>query len=123
MEWSIEIDKENKYAEIITRGVADQNGSRAMVGAITETMMKNQITKIIMDHRQISDVSGEIPEVRSRPRQLQEMGAVPDIKVAEVVKPEHEPFFSFLKIVFVNRGFQFAVFYDKETAIEWLKKA
>jgi hypothetical protein len=123
MEWNITIEEEKQFAEIITRGIADEAGSRAMARDIAETMGRNQIRKLIIDQRNISAVTGDLGKVFARPKELQKMGIEEEIKVAEVVKPEHETFFKFLEIVFVNRGCQFSVFHDKKSAMEWLQIA
>jgi hypothetical protein len=44
------------------------------------------------------------------------------LALAEVIKPEHKDFFEFLETVFVNRGFKFAVFENRNSALEWLLK-
>ena len=114
MEWTITPHEEDQYAEIITRGVADRNGSLDMAKAIAIAMSEHKIKKAFIDHRNIDSVSGRTGEVYQRPKQLQEMGVVSGLKIAEVVKPEHKEFFSFLETVCINRGFDFAIFIDQE---------
>jgi hypothetical protein len=122
MEWTITIKEEDHYAEIITSGVADKNGSLDMAKEIAIAMSKNKIKRALIDQRNIVSVSGGIGEVYQRPKQLQEMGVIGGIKIAEIVKPEHKEFFDFLETVCINRGFNFALFIDKESALEWLLK-
>jgi hypothetical protein len=122
MEWTITIKEEEHYAEIITRGVADRNGSLDMVKAIAIAMSEHKIKKAVIDHRNIDSVAGRTVEVYQRPKQLQEMGVIPGLKIAEVVKPEHKEFFNFLETVCINRGFNFAIFIDQKSALEWLLK-
>ena len=122
MEWNIILKKENQYAEIITSGIADRERSLKMAKAISITMSKNKIKKILIDHRNISSVTGTIIEIYHRPKEFKEIGVIRDIKVAEVVRPEHKEFFNFLETVCVNRGYLFSIFEDRKSALEWLLK-
>ncbi|MBN1780074.1 hypothetical protein JW948_03040 [bacterium] len=120
MEWTIKVDKEKQVVEIVTGGLADKNGSLGMVGAIVSVSMENDIKNILIDHRNIQSVSGDTFEVYDRPKQFQETGGTYEIRIAEVIKPEHSKFFQFLETVFVNRGFSFKLFFDKNSALQWL---
>ena len=120
MDWTIIIHAENQYAEIVTSGVADNRGSLEMAKAIPIALSNYRIKKVLIDHRNISTVAGNVADVHSRPKKFPQIGVILGIKVAEVVKPEHEMFFKFLEMVCVKRGFKFSVFNDKETALDWL---
>ncbi|MGD9368880.1 MAG: hypothetical protein PVH87_24465 [Desulfobacteraceae bacterium] len=120
MEWTITLNEENQYAEIVTCGIADRDGSREMAKEISMALSKAKIKKILIDHRNISAVSGEAAEIYDRPKEFKEIGAVQGIKVAEVVKADHKAFFHFLETVCVNRGYLFSIFDDKKSALGWL---
>ena len=123
MEWTITLNEENQYAEIVTSGIADRDGTLDMVKAISKAFCKTTIRKILIDHSNISETSGSAVQIYHRPMELQEIGMTRDIKVAEVVKTEHKEFFSFLETVCVNSGYIFAIFDDKKSALEWLLKS
>jgi hypothetical protein len=123
MEWTITIKEDNQYVEIVTIGVADRDGTLDMAKAIAIAMGKNKIKKALIDHRNINSVSGETVEVYQRPKQFEEIGVIRGIKVAEVVKPEHSEFFNFLETVCKNRGYNFSIFNDQKSALEWLLKS
>jgi len=122
MEWTITLNDENQYAEIVTSGIADRDGSLDMAKAISIALSKTKIKKILIDHRNISAISGRTIEIYHRPKELKEIGMIRGIKVAEVVKPEHKEFFKFLETVCVNRGYMFSIFDDQKSALEWLLK-
>ncbi len=119
MEWTVTI-KEKQYIEIVTRGVADRGGSLYMTKAITMILTEHKIKKALIDQSNSDTVSGTIVDVYKRPKQLQEMGVAQWLTTAEIVKPEHREFFSLLETVCVNRGFGFATFSDRQSALEWL---
>jgi hypothetical protein len=120
MEWTITLNEEDQYAEIVTNGIADKDGSLAMVKAISTALNKAKIKRILIDHRNISKVSGSIVEVYNRPKEFKEIDVPRNIRVAEVVKQEHKAFFKFLETVCVNSGYRFSIFYDRKPALEWL---
>ena len=122
MEWSISLSEDRRYAAVVTSGTADNIGSLAMVKAITTVLGKTKIKRVLIDHRNISKVSGGIVDTYNRPKEFEGIGVPQDIKVAEVVRPEHRKFFDFLETVCVNRGYDFSTFEDEKGAVEWLLK-
>ena len=120
MEWEIKIHSDDKYIEMVTKGFADEDGSMEMAKTISETMKHHRVTKALIDHRNISHVSGSVTEVYDRPKLFKIIGWVLGIKIAEIIKPEHLEHFKFLETVSKNRGFRFSIFYDRKEALEWL---
>lgn len=120
MEWEIHRDPEGKYLEVVTRGVADQEGSLNMAKAITETMRQQRLTRVLIDHRQIESVSGGTLEIFKRPPVLSLIGIILGVKIAEIIKPEHLAHFSFFETVCLNQGFRISIFQEKAPALEWL---
>ncbi|MCW8850484.1 MAG: hypothetical protein OQJ81_10940 [Melioribacteraceae bacterium] len=59
-------------------------------------------------------------EVYDRPKLFKLIGVILGIKIAEIIKPDHLNHFRFLRTVCINSGFSFAIFYDRENALEWL---
>ena len=123
MKWTITIMEEYRYVEIVTSGVADTNGSLDMVKVINMALKKNKIKKILIDHRNINSVSGGKVVVFERPKQFKEIGVIHGIKVAEVIRPEHEEFFNFFKKECNKHGYEFSVFNEYNFALEWLLKS
>jgi hypothetical protein len=120
MDWEIIIHEKNKYIEVITSGHADRDGSLKMATAITENMRNHRINRALIDHRNISEVSGNITDIYHRPKIMRIIGAIFKIKIAEIIKIEHINHFQFLETVYENQGFKFSIFQDREKAINWL---
>ncbi len=121
MEWEITIKANDRYVEIVTNGVADYESSMQMAKAIAETMRHHRITNALIDHRNIKSTSGSVLEVIERPKLFRIIGLILGIKIAAIVHPDHTDHFKFLETVCVNQGFKYSVFYDKSSALEWLK--
>jgi hypothetical protein len=122
MEYEIRIYNEEKFIEIVTKGVADKDGSLSMAKIIKETMQHHRMTRALIDHRNIESVSGEIMEIYNRPKLFRIMGIILNIKIAEVIKPDHVAHFRFFETVCINQGIRISIFQEKTPALEWLLK-
>jgi hypothetical protein len=120
MEWTITLDDENQYAEIITSGIVDKDGSLEMAKAISIALQKNRWQKVLIDHRNIKSVQGSIVDVYHRSEQFKEIGVIHNAMIALVVRPDHNNFFTFLETVCLNRGFSFPIFMERKPALDWL---
>lgn len=120
MEWEVIIHHDHSYLEVITSGNADHENSKKMAASIAETMRQNRITKVLIDHRNIVDVTGSILEVYERPKLFRFIGMILGIKLAAVVRHDHAEHFKFLEAVCLNQGYTYSVFFDRSKAAEWL---
>jgi hypothetical protein len=120
MEWKITLHNDQKYAEIITFGIADKEGSLKMGKSIIEFMTKNKITKALIDHTNIEKFEGKNFDVVRRPGIMKFFGAIMNIRIAEIIRPEFSEQFEFLETVFMSQGFKFQIFHERKEAIEWL---
>lgn len=122
MEWTVSFLSNQQIVVIQTHGVADQTSTLEMVKSIPKTMAQYKSTRLLIDHSAISSVSGSIVDIYNRPQELREIGVPSSVKIAEVVLPAPKEHFAFLETVCRNRGFDFLIFDDRESAIQWLTK-
>jgi hypothetical protein len=120
MEWKISFLPDKQVVVIKTFGVADEASSLAMAQSISKTMMEYQATRCLIDHSELTAVSGSSEGIFYRPQGLSKTGISSEIKIAELVKPAHKEHFGFLEYVCRNNGFDFRVFDSREPAIKWL---
>jgi hypothetical protein len=120
MEWTIEFLPDRQIVVIQTQGVADKITSLEMAKSITQALAQHRVTRCLIDHSALSAVSGGTVEIYYRPQELGEVGVPPAVKIAEVVQFAHRAHFTFLETVCRNRGFNFAIFADRESALQWL---
>lgn len=120
MNWEIIIHESPRYLEVVTSGIADKEGSLEMAKNISENMRKNRITRALIDHRNLAAVEGKIIDIYDRPKAFRLIGVILGIRIAEVVKPEHERHFSFFETVCLNHGYKFAIFQQRGPAERWL---
>jgi hypothetical protein len=122
MECETRIYNEEKYIEVVTKGVADRDGSLNMAKTIKEAMQQHRLTRALIDHRNLESVSGEIIEIYERPKLFRIMGVILNIKIAEIIKPDHVKHFRFFETVCINQGFRVSIFQEKLPALDWLLK-
>ncbi len=120
MEWNITIHEEDRYAEVVTSGTVDFDGTIDMAQAIAQAMKSRHITKAIIDHRNATGVTGNTSAIYNRPKIFRFIGLTLGIKIAEIIKPEDEGHFKFFESVCRNQGYQLSVFQDKDKALAWL---
>ena len=122
MEWEITIHQDNKYLEIVTKGEVDKDGSLEMAKKIAEIMRQHRFTKALIDHRNVTTISGNVIDIYERPRLFRIIGVILGIKLAAIINPVHVKHFKFLETVSVNQGYKYSVFFDRSNALEWLLK-
>ncbi len=120
MEWEIKIHYDLRYLELITRGTADNDSALRMSRIIADVMRKNALTKALIDHRAIEKFAGNEAELFNRAKVIRMTGLSREMKIAEVVRSEHQEPFKFLETVFMNYGFKFSVFSDRDAALKWI---
>jgi hypothetical protein len=121
MEWTISLLSESQVLLVETKGQADESGSFQMSRVISKAMREHRVTRCLIDHSAISSFSGDAIKMYHRSKELHKSGTIPyQVKIAEVVHPNHRANFDFLETVFRNNGFDFSAFDDRESAIRWL---
>jgi hypothetical protein len=121
MEWDVSFLPDQQVVVIQTHGDADDISTIEMAKSISKTMAKYKVLRCLIDHSALGSVSGTAG-VYYRPNLLFRMGIPIKLKVAEVVLSAHKDHFAFLATVFRNRGFNFSIFNDRESAMQWLTK-
>lgn len=118
MEWNFIVHAEEGFVEVVTRGVADSDGSLEMAKALGESMRANRISRALIDHRNVDYIIANTAGFNSRPSVLP--AAPLKIRIAEIIRPEHSGHFKFLETVFDSLGYKLATFHETEEAMAWL---
>jgi hypothetical protein len=120
VELKITVHSDYNYIEFVTSGVVDNAGSIEMARTIAETMKHHRVTKALIDHRNVTNITGTVMDVYERPKIFRLIGMILGIKIAEIVNPDHVEHFKFLETVCINQGFKFMIFNDRSKGLEWL---
>lgn len=123
MQWTMTHEAHLGLLIVRTAGTADEASTLEMIQALRAAMSQNQVTRCLIDHRAIAEVRGDTLAAYERPEAVRERHHPPrDLKIVEVVRPEHEEHFRFLETVFHNRGIDFTVLHDYDAALQILTK-
>lgn len=120
MEWKFVLHDKDRYLEVVTSGRVDGDGTINMAQAIAQTMKSQRLTRALIDHRNVESVTGSTLATYNRPKILRLIGLTLGIKLAELIRPEHQYHFKFFETVCFNQGYKLSVFYDKDQALGWL---
>ncbi|RJP61592.1 MAG: hypothetical protein C4539_19560 [Ignavibacteriales bacterium] len=120
MDWEIKIDQGDQYVGVSTTGIADTENSLKMARAIFLECQRLKITRVLIDHKNLEDVVGSMPDIYTRPKEFHNIGVPVIMRIAVVIRKEHCEHFKFLELVLKNQGFNYALFYKKDLALNWL---
>lgn len=120
MEWKFVIHDKDRYLEVVTSGIVDGDGTIDMAQTIAKTMQSHRLTKALIDHRNVVNVTSSTYATYNRPKIFRLIGLTLGIKLAELIRPEHEYHFKFFETVCFNQGYKLSVFYEKDQALAWL---
>lgn len=120
METKISYLADKKIVVVKTYGEADAKSSSEMVRNIMLSMKEHRAIRCLLDHSEISFVTGKTIEVFNRPDEMMKTGMPLNVKLAAVIPEKYEDHFKFLETVCVNRGISYKVFKQIESAINWL---
>ncbi len=120
MNWEITFNSGKQYLGVTTSGIAGTENTIKMAKAIAEECRRLKNTRVIIDHSKIEDVNGSMPDIYTRPKELHNIGVPVIMRIAVVIRQEHSEHFKFLELVLKNQGFNYALFYKKDLALDWL---
>lgn len=120
METSIKLDPKTGITCVKTSGEADAASSGGMIGPIVAFMRQHSSLRCLIDHTDLTIVTGKTIEIYRRPLEMHKSGMPFDVRIAAVIQKAYEHHFSFLETVSVNNGLSYKVFYDLEEAKAWL---
>jgi hypothetical protein len=120
MEWNVVIHDEERYVEIITGGMVEGDSTVDMAKALAQTMRNQRLIRALIDHRNVEGVVGGTSAIYNRPKMFRFIGLTLGIKIAEIIRPEHEELFKFFESVCINQGYRLSVFQEKDQALTWL---
>jgi len=120
MELNMHFDADTGITFVKTSGKADAASSGAMIAPIMQFMKKHSSLLCLIDHTDLTIVTGKTLEIYKRPLEIHKSGMPFEVRIAAVIQKAHEQHFSFLETVSVNSGLNYKLFYDLETARAWL---
>ena len=121
MDWEISFDEKENILFVKTRGILDVKSNTAMTKECLEVIKEKNCRRWLIDNQKITFQAFGTFDIHSLPKLYEELGFPRNLRLAEVTLKEYERDFSFYETVCYNRGYMVSVFYDVESALQWLK--
>jgi hypothetical protein len=122
MNWEVSYDEKENILFVKTYGILDVKTNTAMTKECIEMVKEKNCSRWLIDNRKITRQAFGTLDIHSLPTLYDELGFPRHVRLAEVTLKEYASDFSFYETVCRNRGYMVSVFYDVESALQWLKK-
>ena len=122
MKWEMSYQPVGNILLLRTEGVLDKDSLLTMVKEASVLMSKHKCSRCLVDHSNITAVTIGTFDIYNMPNVYSEIGLPRTMKVAMVVPGMFRDTFGFLETVAFNVGYSVSVFYDTESASNWLKQ-
>ncbi|MDP2372723.1 hypothetical protein [Reyranella sp.] len=122
MEWEISFDEKENILFVKTHGILDMASSKALTKECLEVIKKENCRRCLVDTREITSQNLGTLEIHSLPNLFTELDFPHDLRLAEVTLKKYAKDFGFFETVCRNNGYLASVFFDVESALQWLRQ-
>ncbi len=122
MDWKISFDEKEYVLCVKTYRILDVESNKAMTKECLEIIKEKNYRRWLIDNRKITFQAFGTFDIHSLPKLYDELGFPRNLRLAEVTLKEYASDFSFYETVCRNRGYMVSVFYDVESALQWLRQ-
>ncbi|MBI5943065.1 MAG: hypothetical protein HY864_01740 [Chloroflexi bacterium] len=121
MNWQFSHDEENKTLILKTEGVLDIESANAMRREGWELIQQHGHLRCLLDHSDAEGVTLSTLDIYNLPKRYAELNIPHNFRMAVVVSSGLLNDMKFFETVCLNNGYFVSVFFDKESALAWLK--
>lgn len=122
MDWEISFDEKENILFVKTRGIMDVKSHVKMMKECLEIIKEKNCRRWLIDNSKITSQRMTTLDIHSTPQIFTDLGSPIGLRIAEVTLKKYADDFGFLETVCFNRGRTLTVFYDVESALQWLKQ-
>jgi hypothetical protein len=122
MDWEISFDEKENILFVKTRGIMDIDTHKTMMKECLKMSKEKNCGRWLIDNSEITSQRMGTFDIHSVPQLFDGFGFSPRLQIAEVSLKKYANDFGFLETVCRNRGYALSVFYDVESALQWLKQ-
>lgn len=121
MKWKIFHNSKDKILVIKTEGVLDIESANAMRNEGAELIKQHGYLRCLLDHSNAKDITLSTLDLYSLPKKYEELNIPRNLRMAVVVSDKLLKDLSFYETVCRNNGYLVSIFFDQESALDWLK--
>ena len=122
MDWEISFDEKENILFVKTHGIMDTATNKTMIKECLDVIKKKNCRRCLVDNRKITSQNIGTFDIHSIPELFAKLDFPRDLHLAEVTLKEYAQDFQFFETVCRNRGYTVSVFFDVESALQWLKQ-
>lgn len=121
MEWQMSYDEAEHIIFIETSGVLDIDSATIMRNEGSMLIKKHHCMRCLLDHSNLSGDALATLDIYNLPKRYAELGIPHQFRMALVVPERFATNLKFYETVCRNNGYQASVFFDRPSALAWLK--
>lgn len=121
MNSTITHDTENHILIIKTQGRLTLEGANQLRKEGAEEIHKHGYLRCLLDHSELEEYSLSTVDIYNIPKRYAELGIPHNFRLALVVPCHLRDDLNFYETVCRNNGYFASVFFDRESALTWLK--
>ena len=122
MKWEMSFDEDEKILFVKTHGILELATCKTLIKECLEVIEKENCRRCLIDNSEIESQNISTFDIYSLPTLYAALGLPRDLRMAEVASKKDERDFHFYETVCRNNGyFLVSVFFDVESALQWLK--
>jgi hypothetical protein len=122
MEWKLSFNEKENILFVKTYGIFDLTTKIELMKECLVVIRKENCRRCLIDNSEIESMRIGTFEIHSIPKWFAKLGVLRDLRIAEVASKKYAEDFNFLETVCRNVGYLVSVFYDIESASQWLKQ-
>jgi len=122
MNWQINYDENEQIIFIKTIGVLDISSANLMRTEGFNLIKQHNCLRCLVDHSEIAEDALSTLDIYNLPKRYKELDIPRRLKMALVIPGKFMTNLKFYETVCRNNGYLVSIFFNRESALEWLKK-
>jgi hypothetical protein len=122
MKWQMSFNEKENILFVKTLGVLDMETTKALIKECLEVIEQQNCRRCLVDNSEIESLNIGTIDIYSIPKLHAELGVPRNLRIAEVTSKNDERDFDFYETVCRNNGYSVSVYFDVESALQWLKQ-
>jgi hypothetical protein len=121
MEWDYFFNTDTELLEVMVKGELSTSELNAMAQDNLEEIRKHDCFRCLLNYTgSTKDLS--VVEMFHRPKEVAKIGVTAKYRIALLVRSEQYDNYKFVENVYKNNGYDFEIFIEKESAVDFLMK-
>ena len=121
MKWKIYYDETERILFIKTHGILEIESANMMRTEGAALIKQHGILRCLLDHSDLSEDALATLDIYNLPQRYSELGIPHQFRMALVVPEKFMKNLKFYETVCRNNGYFVSIFFDRESAMNWLK--